>query len=99
MFRLQLQGASAELPRRVEALLSVSRMQVGVGGGSQSALLGPGKIDNQSLAEMHEVWFLALCLRSCIHDFRCAIFFKQKNNSFASVCNHGARLMEEWLPC
>ncbi|XP_024385739.1 nuclear pore complex protein NUP54 [Physcomitrium patens] len=51
----QLQGASAELPRRVEVLLSVSRMQVGLGGGSQSVLLGPGKIDNQSLIEMHEV--------------------------------------------
>ncbi|KAG0586846.1 hypothetical protein KC19_2G122000 [Ceratodon purpureus] len=51
----QLQGASAELPRRVETLLSVSRMQVGLGGGSQSVLLGPGKIDNQSLAEMHKV--------------------------------------------
>jgi nuclear pore complex protein Nup54 len=30
-------------------------MQVGVGGRLQSALLGPGKIENQSLAEMHEV--------------------------------------------
>lgn len=52
---LQLQGASAELPRRVEALLSISRMQVGLGGASQAVLLGPGKIDNQSLVEMHEV--------------------------------------------
>ncbi|KAH9567533.1 hypothetical protein CY35_03G031800 [Sphagnum magellanicum] len=51
----QLQGASAELPRTVEALLCTSRMQVGVGGRLQSALLGPGKIENQSLAEMHEV--------------------------------------------
>ncbi|KAG0587683.1 hypothetical protein KC19_2G183300 [Ceratodon purpureus] len=51
----QLQGASAELPRRVETLLSVSRMQVGCGGGSQSMLLGPGKIDNQSLVDMHKV--------------------------------------------
>lgn len=55
---LQLHGASAELPRRVEALLSVSRMQVGLGGGSQAVLLGPGKIDNQSLVEMHEVCLL-----------------------------------------
>jgi nuclear pore complex protein Nup54 len=67
-FGLQLQGASAELPRRVEALLSISRMQVGVGGGSQSVLLGPGKIDNQSLAEMHEVGFFSLtCI--CVHIF------------------------------
>lgn len=51
----QLQGASAELPRRVETLLSASRMQVGLGGGLQSALLGPGQIDNQSLVEMHKV--------------------------------------------
>lgn len=51
----QLQGANAVLPRRVESLLSVSRMQVGLGGGSQSVLLGPGKIDNQSLTEMHKV--------------------------------------------
>lgn len=52
---MQLQGANAVLPRRVESLLSVSRMQVGLGGGSQSVLLGPGKIDNQSLTEMHKV--------------------------------------------
>jgi nuclear pore complex protein Nup54 len=51
----QLRGASAELPRRVETLLSASRMQVGLGGGLQPALLGPGQIDNQSLIEMHEV--------------------------------------------
>ena len=30
-------------------------MQVGLGGASQAVLLGPGKIDNQSLVEMHEV--------------------------------------------
>lgn len=46
------------MPRRVEALLSISRMQVGLGGASQAVLLGPGKIDNQSLVEMHEVGLL-----------------------------------------
>ncbi|KAL3702307.1 hypothetical protein R1sor_020329 [Riccia sorocarpa] len=50
----QLQGATAELPRKVDALLSRSRMQAGVGQ-SSALLLGPGKIDEQSLGNMQEV--------------------------------------------
>ncbi|KAG6555359.1 hypothetical protein Mapa_002585 [Marchantia paleacea] len=50
----QLQGSTAELPRKVDGLLSRSRMQAGVGQGS-AILLGPGKIEEQSLGNMHEV--------------------------------------------
>ncbi|CAM6095407.1 unnamed protein product [Calypogeia fissa] len=51
----QLQGAIAEIPRRVDGLLSQSRMQAGIGQGSAMLLLGPGKIDEQSLSSMQEV--------------------------------------------
>lgn len=51
----QLQGPRAELPRRVDALLSTSRMQASAGGISNTSLLGNNKIEEQSLAEMHKV--------------------------------------------
>ncbi|KAL2643195.1 hypothetical protein R1flu_010782 [Riccia fluitans] len=50
----QLQGPTAELPRKVDALLSRSRMLAGEGQNS-ALFLGPGKIEEQSLGNMHEV--------------------------------------------
>eukprot|EP01018_Ginkgo_biloba_P037159 Gb_32959 [translate_table: standard] len=50
----QLQGPSAELPRRVHTLLSISRMRANIGG-APTLLPGLPKIDDQSLGEMHEV--------------------------------------------
>lgn len=50
----QLQGPGAELPRRVNTLLSVSRMQAQVGG-APTLLPGLAKIDERSLGDMHEV--------------------------------------------
>ncbi|KAH7292665.1 hypothetical protein KP509_29G080400 [Ceratopteris richardii] len=51
----QLIGARAELPRRVDALLSLSRTRLSSGSFSQALLSGNNKIDEQSLAEMHKV--------------------------------------------
>lgn len=50
----QLQGPGAELPRRVNTLLSVSQMQAQVGG-APTLLPGLAKIDERSLGDMHEV--------------------------------------------
>lgn len=51
----ELIGPRAELPRRVDALVSASRMRVSTGGFSHALLTGNNKIDDQSLAEMHRV--------------------------------------------
>lgn len=51
----QLVGPRAELPRRVDSLLSSSRMQVSTGGFSHTFIPGNNKIDDQSLSEMHKV--------------------------------------------
>jgi hypothetical protein len=55
LFAIQLVGPRTELPRRVESLLSSSRMQASTGGFSYMFLPGNNKIDDQSLAEMHKV--------------------------------------------
>ncbi|WCJ38746.1 Nuclear pore complex protein NUP54 [Euphorbia peplus] len=49
----QLKGSGAELSRRVQNLLNVSRVQGG--GGGPICLPGSTKIQEQSLADMHEV--------------------------------------------
>ncbi|KAI5062805.1 hypothetical protein GOP47_0021352 [Adiantum capillus-veneris] len=51
----QLAGPRAELPRRVDGLLSSSRMRVSSGAFSHALLPGNNKIDDQSLVEMHKV--------------------------------------------
>lgn len=51
----ELVGPRAELPRRVDALVSSSRMRVSTGGFSHAYLTGNNKIDDQSLGEMHQV--------------------------------------------
>lgn len=52
----QLKGSGAELSRRVQNLLTLSRVQVnGFGSGGSIYLPGSTKIDEQSLADMHEV--------------------------------------------
>lgn len=50
----QLVGPRAELPRRVDALLSLSRTRVSSGAFSH-ALLPGNKVDDESLGEMHKV--------------------------------------------
>lgn len=51
----QLKGSGAELSRRVQNLLTVSRVQANGHGGSSVFLPGSTKIHEQSLSEMHEV--------------------------------------------
>lgn len=52
----QLKGSGAELSRRVHHLLSISRVQANVGSvGGSVYLPGSTKIEEQSLANMHEV--------------------------------------------
>ncbi|KAG9445822.1 hypothetical protein H6P81_011950 [Aristolochia fimbriata] len=52
----QLKGSGAELTRRVQNLLSVSRIHANIGGdGSSVHLPGSAKIHEQSLADMQEV--------------------------------------------
>lgn len=51
---LQLKGSGAELSRRVQNLLTICRVQNGLGGGSVY-LPGSTKIHEQSLADMQEV--------------------------------------------
>ncbi|KAJ0717718.1 putative nucleoporin [Helianthus annuus] len=52
---LQLKGSGAELSRRVQNLLTVARVQTNVNGGASVYIPGSTKIDEQSLADMHEV--------------------------------------------
>ncbi|KAF9596927.1 hypothetical protein IFM89_014491 [Coptis chinensis] len=53
---MQLKGSGAELSRRVQSLLSVSRVQAnGIGGGNSIYLPGSTKIHEQSLVDMQEV--------------------------------------------
>lgn len=51
---LQLKGSGAELSARVQNLLTICRVQKGLGSGSVY-LPGSTKIHEQSLAEMQEV--------------------------------------------
>ena len=52
----QLKGSGAELSRRVQNLLSVSRVQANaIGAGGSLCLPGSTKIHEQSLADMQEV--------------------------------------------
>ncbi|KAF5443537.1 hypothetical protein F2P56_036085 [Juglans regia] len=52
----QLKGSGAELSKRVQNLLTLSRVQAnGIGAGSSIYLPGSTKIDEQSLADMQEV--------------------------------------------
>lgn len=52
----QLKGSGAELSRRVQNLLTLSRVQAnGIGAGGSVYLPGSTKIHEQSLADMHEV--------------------------------------------
>lgn len=56
MLTRQLKGSGAELSRRVHHLLSISRVQANVGSvGGSVYLPGSTKIEEQSLANMHEV--------------------------------------------
>lgn len=52
---LQLQGSRAELPRRVDALLSSSRLQETACGICHTDILGNGKIEEESFIEMHKL--------------------------------------------
>lgn len=51
----QLKGSGAELSRRVQNLLTMTRVQAGGGGGGSIYLPGSTKIHDQSLADMQEV--------------------------------------------
>ncbi|XP_076882115.1 nuclear pore complex protein NUP54-like [Bidens hawaiensis] len=51
----QLKGSGAELSRRVQNLLTVARVQTNGHGGASVYIPGSTKIDEQSLADMHEV--------------------------------------------
>ncbi|CAN6464839.1 unnamed protein product [Victoria cruziana] len=52
----QLKASGTELPRRIQNLLTVSRMHANAKGfGSSSFLLGSTKIDDQSLADLQDV--------------------------------------------
>ena len=54
--KFQLKGSGAELSRRVQNLLTVSRVQAnGIGAGGSIYLPGSTKIHEQSLADMQEV--------------------------------------------
>lgn len=53
---LQLKGSGAELSRRVQNLLTVSRVQANANGGGASIYIpGSTKIHEQSLSDMQEV--------------------------------------------
>lgn len=53
---VQLKGSGAELSRRVQNLLMLSRVQANsIGSGGSLYLTGSTKIDEQSLADMQEV--------------------------------------------
>ncbi|CAI0381193.1 unnamed protein product [Linum tenue] len=52
----QLKGPGAELGRRIQSLLTISRVQAnGIGPGASTYLPGSTKIDEQSLVDMQEV--------------------------------------------
>ncbi|KAI3817468.1 hypothetical protein L1987_11259 [Smallanthus sonchifolius] len=51
----QLKGSGAELSRRVQNLLTLARVQTNVHGGASVYIPGSAKIDERSLADMHEV--------------------------------------------
>ncbi|XP_076916597.1 nuclear pore complex protein NUP54-like [Bidens hawaiensis] len=51
----QLKGSGAELSRRVQNLMTVARVQTNGHGGASVYIPGSTKIDEQSLADMHEV--------------------------------------------
>lgn len=51
----QIKGSGAELSRRVQNLLTVSRVQANANGSVGSLLPGSTKVDEQSLADMQEV--------------------------------------------
>lgn len=56
MVFFQLKGSGAELSRRVQNLLTISRVQANaIGGGGSVYLPGSTKIHEQSLADMQEV--------------------------------------------
>lgn len=80
---LQLKGSGAELSRRVQNLLNVSRIQANSGGyGGSVCLPGSTKIQDQSLTNLQEVW-----------KFRCSISnisikkVKQKLQLFSFPCS------------
>ena len=57
----QLKGSGAELSRRVQNLLTISRVQGNaIAGGSSAYLAGSTKIHEQSLADMQEVTVVGL---------------------------------------
>ncbi|GBG76194.1 hypothetical protein CBR_g21943 [Chara braunii] len=51
----QMQGPSAEMPRRADALVSLSRLRSGMGTSASAMLPAAANVDESSLAEMHEL--------------------------------------------
>lgn len=59
LIHLKLKGPGTELSRRVHNLLSITRMRANSGDFRDSIhILGPAKLQEQSLCDLQEVWFV-----------------------------------------